>query len=467
VNGVRPVRASHSREVTRTARAARVDAASGPLPGRLGWHPERLSPQWVLALHGYAGNSAVRELLHPIQRDPLSWDDDPHGYTGTAGIKNVRKSGTTRREVHGLKFGVKGGFAGSYTSKTYPKGLDSEEGKMTKETPDNMAVVIMPDKLDKRPVQVILHFAGWGFRDIDPFAGYTVARGGKRGKRTIDKGSVRDVDQEHWEQQIGAINQERTNGPQTIAILAQGRGMSDFGDVPTFDYIQDVLAHVSELNSVKQYSLILTAHSGGGGTQISPKVKSGQAQTRDRSKLPSAKEGKAAPQPTDMVVLFDSEGTSGVTGWAVSQIDALAKSIKAAAAPADAQAAIAATPKFRGYFAVGGAYDSAFNSMHKKLCEAILKVPAPWALPDAADPKRVTVADLFRIVPVSGKSIDHEHVISGGNADADADAAKQGSVADALRAEADPTVDRASGLPCEAPKAPKSKRKSKSKPAKR
>ena len=62
------------------------------------------------------------------------------------------------------------------------------------------------------------------------------------------KGTVRDVDQEHWEQQIGAVSAERAAkpndqtsvaGPQIVAVLAQGRGMSDFGNVPTFDYVKD------------------------------------------------------------------------------------------------------------------------------------------------------------------------------------------------------------------------------------
>lgn len=459
-----PARTVQQRRAQRVARAkpaARVDTTR-TLPWA-GTRPESLSAEDVLSLQRQVGNAAVGELLNLVQRDPapLSTADDPEGYTQKAGVANVKKSGTTRREVHGLKFGVTGGFQKSYWSNFYKKDLSSEESQMTKESPDNMAVVIMPDKLDKRPVQIILHFAGWGFRDGDPFAGYLVARGPKR-----PKGSVRDVDQEHWEQQIGAINQARTTGPQTIAILAQGRGMSDFGNVPTFDYIKDVLSHVSELSGVSQYSLILSAHSGGGGTQISPKVKSGQAQTRDRSKLPKAAAGSAAPQPTDMVVMFDAEGSAGVTGWATNQIDQLTATIKSVATAAEADKAIADTPKFRGYFALNGNYDAAFRAMHKKICDAILKVPIPFGVPDPSNLTRVTVSDLFRVVPVPG--VDHEHVISAGSAKADDAAAKKGSIADALLAEADPTVDRAAGLPCEAPKPkpkpkPKARAKAKSK----
>jgi hypothetical protein len=70
--------------------------------------------------------------------------DDPKGYTQSGGVKNVAKSGLTRIEVTGLKYGVKGGHQAGYVNwrgKTVP----SFEKKMTKESPDNVAVVIMPD----------------------------------------------------------------------------------------------------------------------------------------------------------------------------------------------------------------------------------------------------------------------------------------------------------------------------------
>ena len=136
---------------------------------------------------------------------------------------------------------------------------------------------------------------------------------------------MRDVDQEHWEQQIGAVNTERAaqNGPQIVAILAQGRGMSDFGNVPTFDYVQDVVSKVPELKGVTQYSIVLSAHSGGGSTQVAKKVAAGDAQTSARSKLPAPKPGQAAAQPADLVVMFDAEGIESVASWAVGQVAAL------------------------------------------------------------------------------------------------------------------------------------------------
>ena len=142
----------------------------------------------MLDLQRHAGNAAVANLL---QRAPLGATDDPKGYTGATGVQNVAASGMTRREVHGLKYGVTGGFQSKYTSKSWDKATEtwkekvraSAEAKMTKESPDNMAVVVMPDTFDNdRPVQVVLHFHGWGFRGgTDPYAGYLVASGERGG----------------------------------------------------------------------------------------------------------------------------------------------------------------------------------------------------------------------------------------------------------------------------------------------
>src|SRR5215471_19004917 len=88
-----------------------------------------------------------------------------------------------------VPLGVSGGFKG-----TYGDGLRSSEKQMTDESPDNMAVVIMPDKIDKDAhYQVILHFHGWGFRQWeegrdpwtahDPYAGYLVASGRTASKK--------------------------------------------------------------------------------------------------------------------------------------------------------------------------------------------------------------------------------------------------------------------------------------------
>ena len=230
---------------------------------------------------------------------------------------------------------------------------------MTKESPKNTAVVIMPDALDpERKTQVVLHFHGWGFRDIDPYAGYAVATGQRAGQGA--KGTVRDVDQEHWAQQMGAVGKERAAnphptkvaGPQIVAVLAQGRGMSDFGDVPTFDYIKDVFDKAGgDLAKITSYNIVLSAHSGGGNMQVAKKVNAGDIVGTDKSRLRAGTATQAAQQPSDLVILFDAEGASSTMSWIEGEIGRLIAEIKAAPDAAAAQKAIQEAPKFRGYFA--------------------------------------------------------------------------------------------------------------------
>ena len=178
----------------------------------------RRGPQ-LLDLVAPAGNRAVGRFVRSLQRVDY-----------TQPQTDVEKTGITRLEVRGLKYGVDD-FWTKYGDDA------SDERNKTKESPSHMAVVLVPDKLEPdKPVQVILHFHGWGFRAGDPFAGYLVAPGG----------TVRDVTQEHWEHQISSL---KGQGAQVVAILAQGRGKSDFSSFPTFEYVRDVLekSNVPEL----------------------------------------------------------------------------------------------------------------------------------------------------------------------------------------------------------------------------
>ena len=428
---VDPPRRSDAKRTRARPTTARIEARGAAVPDATS-----LTSRVALALQRGAGNGAVGSLLaagRGVQRAPLDPTDDPQGYT-QAGGKKIAGTGTTRVVVTGLKYGVKGGFAGSYGKRT------GAEATMTKQSPDNTAVVIMPDKVDSaRPVQVVLHFHGWGFRSgsdaQDPYAGYTVATGGPTPSQGA-KGTVRDVDQEHWEQQIGAVARERgAAGAQIVAVLAQGRGMSDFGNVPTFDYIQDVFAHVAALSSIKDYTIVMSAHSGGGSTQVAPKVTGGDIRGTDRAKLPAPAKGTAPMQPSDLVVLFDAEGIESVTGWIEGLVGGLAKSTTD---DATARAAIASSPKFRGYFATKGSYWARYHAAARRLESALASVPAKWRDPDGADPTAVRVRDLFRFVEVTAPGVNHEHVISGGKGGPK----EAGSLADSLRASLDPTIDR-------------------------
>jgi hypothetical protein len=158
---------------------------------------------------------------------------------------DVASSGLTRLEVHGLEFGTSKDFAPSelsYEVEVAGKKVvkTSDERNKTTESARQMAVVLLPDALAKpdavppEEVLVVLHFHGWTFRSWDPYAGYRIGK---------DKGgTVRDVDQEHLEQQIGAFS--KSKNVIVVGMLAQGVGKSDFydkGTIPTFEYIRDVL----------------------------------------------------------------------------------------------------------------------------------------------------------------------------------------------------------------------------------
>ena len=410
-----------------------------PIEGSPASKPNLLSPESILDLQRHVGNTIVTTLIAlasasarswgaTVQRAPLPAADDPHGYTQPQGVQNVAKTGLNRLEVHGLKFGVSGGFQNEYGKRT------SAEKQMTDESPDNMAVVIMPDKLDAdRPVQVVLHFHGWGFRQEkgvkDPYAGYLVASGRTASK----KGDVRDVDLEHWEQQISAVVAARSaKQPQIVAILVQGRGKSEFGNVPTYGYVQEVFGKVPALSGIKSYSIVLSAHSGGGSTKLAPMVAAGEAQPADAATLKKDPARAASKGAADLAVLFDAEGIEDTMDWATKQIAALGKALTAD--PKNAKAILAASPKFRGYFAKDGAYATRYTTQAKVLKAALAKLPSQWRDLTSSD---VVVPDLFRIIQVDRTGVGHEHLIGSTTN------VKEGALADALTASLDPMADRA------------------------
>ena len=97
--------------------------------------------------------------------------------------------------------------------------------------------------------------------------------------------------------------------------------MSDFGDVPTFDYVKDVFDKAGgTLAQITTYNIILSAHSGGGDKQVAKKVHAGDAVGPDRSKLPPPEPGRAAKQASDLVILFDAEGSASTMTWIEGEI---------------------------------------------------------------------------------------------------------------------------------------------------
>ena len=384
--------------------------------------PEALprGPQ-LLDLVAPAGNRAVGRFVRTLQRAP--------DFTQT--VQDVDKTGITRLEVRGLKYGVNA-FQEKYGD---DPGDVSDERNLTSESPKHMAVVLLPDKLEPdKPVQVILHFHGWGFRkDIDPFAGYLVRPGGK----------VRDVDQEHWEHQISSL---KGQGAQVVAILAQGRGKSDFSSFPTFEYVRDVLEKskvpaLVDLANRANYSIVLSAHSGGGSMKVVPILGAGEAETADRSTLKSQLDDKTEGrvvnklQPVDLVVLYEALNGDGdvdaVMNWVDRQLTRIVSQLKDSA-----DKALATTPTLRGYY---GKRDSGYRERYRWLACRIKEAIAS-RVPEAF---RQDVADRFRIIEVAGpkgEDVEHEQVISGTGAKT------SGSLADALRAARNPQSDRSQAV---------------------
>jgi hypothetical protein len=95
-----------------------------------------------------------------------------------------------------------------------------------------------------------------------------------------------------------------------------------------------------------------------------------QAETADRHALPEPKSGEAAPQPVDMVVMFDAEGIVGIKGvpgakdWVTRHIQALASALAGAKDP---KAVIQSSPKFRGHFWDRGAYAGNYDTLNEAL----------------------------------------------------------------------------------------------------
>jgi hypothetical protein len=248
-------------------------------------------------------------------------------------------------------------------------------------------------------------------------------------------------------------------GPQVVAVLAQGRGESDFGSFPTFEYIRDVFKKsgrrdLDTLADTAKYSVIMSAHSGGGSTKVVPILGAKEAETRDRGALPTQTQGKKDDhlvnqlQPVDLVVLYEAlNGDYDVLNtfdWIQRQLNRIIPQLDTTP-----DKALAATPVFRGYYGdrEGNGYREQYRWLACLIKEEIAtRVPAAF---------QQAVADRFRVIEVEGalidpppkekgarthKPVEHEQVISGRGPET------TGSLADALRASRDPATDRAQAV---------------------
>jgi hypothetical protein len=343
----------------------------------------------VLRLQATAGNAAVAGLLRTrrlIQRDPqekAGWTDADKNVDPAVGF-------SWNKDMHLV------GSVGRYPLQGLAEGLQedvldkgSASAQMTTESARGRAIALVPSRIEpNNPVKVLLHLHGYAETTGRPYAGW-------RTHSTTHK--VRDVEHDRIAQQI-----EAAQDPQIIGLLPQGGEESQFsksGKKPydTFaadPYLDEVLGKLVKVGALKslpkERRVILAAHSGGGHTIRS--MLEGENQKRAGGKA----DGFSSPP-----------------------------------------AALAATPRFRGYYGEGGFYVDRYT----QLDTAIKK----WFADNgkALGPYADKVWPLFQVVAVPGlgktKSEKHEAIVRG-HALGDTKAPVAGTVTDALKTLDHPTA---------------------------
>ena len=148
--------------------------------------------------------------------------------------------------------------------------------------------------------------------------------------------------------------------------------MSDFGNVPTFDYITDVFAkaggNLAKITELPRHPVGAQRRRGQAGREEGERRRHRRHRPQQAA---AAAAGQAAQQPSDLVILFDAEGAASTMAWIVGEIRQADDAMKAAPDPTTAQATILAAPKFRGYFATSGSYWAAFHDASHRLKAAL------------------------------------------------------------------------------------------------
>src|SRR5262245_48284248 len=283
---------SPSQERQQAQRPSAAAAARAPARPEAVTAPQ---PTALTRLQRSAGNAAVGALiqrrsrhLEParveaglVQRDTpdtTGWtgsDVDTSGPGWNAKAQEVTGAGVERIPVQGLTYGNQQAFFEgrkavppdpTKAGDTGKPEIVSHEHEKTTESAKGRAIVLLPKTLmQPRPpdeksfhVTVMLHLHGHGYKGDQPFAGW------RQKKKTHE---VRDVDLDQIEAQMAAAAKADPRTAETIVILAQGVGPSDFGSLPYGKYIDEVLDQVVKkrfLPKKPEWELALSAHSGGG-----------------------------------------------------------------------------------------------------------------------------------------------------------------------------------------------------------
>ncbi len=385
------------------------------LPGKAG--PRRAAPvrapaatanrgplDNVLDMQAVAGNGAVASIIGGpnVQRDTAGWTDaDKSGKGWNVKAQDVDK--VRRVPIEGLKLGTDTKFVG-------------DEKEKTIESAAHRAIVIVPSALTVgAQVDVMLHLHGWTHRKDDPHAGWRQHSG--------PDATVRDVDQDRIEAQVQA------SGAQLVAILPQGVGESQFGDIPIEPYIEEVLGKVTAAGEFKDASravittapklgrLVLSGHSGG-GNRIMSSLAPGTAKEPAEVILFEALHYVEKPDKKDptKTTVFDAPKIVG--DWAKRHLDKVRKALMAEPPPDPAARAKAVNecPVLRAYYSdySEGKFEpkrerKGYESNYERLAKMIDKWFADFGADLGSDLPAIRAR--FKVQPLTGTV--HETVVRG------------------------------------------------------
>lgn len=191
-------------------------------------------------------------------------------------------------------------------------GGEGRVSTITAEKAAGKAIVLLPEPLGAAvktvDVMVYLHGLGIGLRQRIHSRQKTIK--GKVRPKQIDEegmqqGTVRDIEVDHLEEQLGAVNAAaaKANGRPMVAVMPQGtctagRGRPQFGENFVSDsYLDEVWSKIPALKNVARGRAVLAGHSGAGGT-LAPML--GRA-VDDRGQLKSAADQEAGGLPKTVV----------------------------------------------------------------------------------------------------------------------------------------------------------------------
>ena len=371
------------------------------LPANPAFHNDRapLQPADLRQVQQLAGNRAasmlVRQAVGTVQRDH---SDAMSGGATTKTSVPVPKGGNwnaqdlvigaiRRKPIEGLTAGnVRG-----------DEKLGAEwggEGKVdtiTAEKAAGKAIVLLPEPLGAGvktvDVMIYLHGFGIGYRQRIHSRQKTITVKDRKkviNEEGMEQGTVRDIEVDHMEAQLEAVNAAaaKANGRPMIAVMPQGtytagKDRPQFGETFLSEaYLNEVWGMIPALKTVARGRAVLAGHSGAGGT-LAPML-GGAVDAKGELKTADEQQDGGLPGNLAEVVLFDALNSEGffsgqrdqVERWLIAQIR---KDLRELAKPTTDRDAYLATQmvRFRGYFSQGSAYETRYKHLKENVAAAL------------------------------------------------------------------------------------------------